>query len=107
MTYWSGPNSPDVAHAQGLLHAELVAEQARRHQRGLVLAGQLQDRARLGDGAADRLVAEGRQALAQARRDQVEMVLALARGVAQPDRVHVFHQLFQRLGDAHAGKAWM
>ena len=93
-----------VALAEGGLHAPLVAEQARRHQRCLVFAGELQDLPRPGDGLADGLVAEGRQPLAQAGRDEVEVVVAVTGGVAEPDGIDVIDQLVQRLRRLHAGE---
>src|SRR2546430_13621858 len=54
---------------------------------------------RPGNRTADGLVAKGGQAARQSRRDQVEMVFPLSRGVSLPDRVHFVGHLFERRGN--------
>src|SRR5687767_9562710 len=53
---------------------------------------------------ADRLVAKRRQAPAESRRDQVEVIVAKARSVAKPHGVDLSDHFLDRLGDLHAWK---
>ena len=67
-----------------------------------MLPGELQDLARPRGRFADRLIAEGRQALAQAGRDQLEVVIAIAGRVAEPDGIHLLDHVRNRFRDLDA-----
>ena len=63
----------------------------------LVLPGKVEDLARAGHAAANRLVAKRRQAPRQARGHQVEVIVAKPGRVAQPDGIDFLDHLLHRL----------
>src|SRR5262249_39816021 len=81
-----------------------VSKEAGRHDWSLVLSGEVENLACPGRRFADRLVAEGRQTLGQGRSDQIEMIVSVARRVAQPYGIDLANHFFRRPGNLDAGE---